>query len=152
MTIRFVRGDIFESDCEALVNPVNCIGVMGAGLALQFKKRYPIYFEKYRAACRLGWVEPRFVWIYETGYCNNPKLIVSFPTKIHWENPSHLHWINYGLKNLAWWIKWKSINSIAIPALGCGRGGLSWDSVKLSIQSVLQNVDNSVRILIYEPK
>lgn len=140
---------ILDSDCEALVNTVNCEGVMGAGLALQFKNKYPEMFESYRKACANGKVS-----VGKMDVWRGEKIIINFPTKIEWRCPSQLWYITDGLHHLKYVIKLMKIQSIAIPALGCGLGGLSWSVVEPLIMQILGDLtvgDNKVRIDVYPP-
>ncbi|QSJ20097.1 macro domain-containing protein [Nostoc sp. UHCC 0702] len=128
MSVIFKSGNVLEDKAQALVNPVNCVGVMGKGLALAFKEKYPEYSRDYKEYCDDGMmsVGSCHLW-YPDG---DKPIIVSFPTKIHWAGSSRIEYIEDGLKNLGEIISRFDINSIAIPALGCGEGGLSWDAVK----------------------
>jgi len=143
--ITITKGDIFDADVEALVNPVNCVGVMGKGLALQFKKKYPENFDCYKVACNIGDVK------IGTMFSTRPnRIIINFPTKLHWRDKSHIHDIRLGLNDLIKVIDCSNIKSIAIPALGCGLGGLDWEVVKpLIIEYMDQRPD--VNAWIYEP-
>lgn len=148
--IEFIsKGDIFESGCEALVNPVNCVGVMGAGLAREFKKRYPTNFGHYQYACDCGEVVPgkMFITFRQEPL---PRYIVNFPTKRDWRHESQLSDIDMGLTALIVDINRYGIGSIAIPALGCGRGGLFWETVSPRIKEALEPLTN-VHVKIYEP-
>jgi O-acetyl-ADP-ribose deacetylase (regulator of RNase III) len=142
------RGDIFESNCEAITNTVNCVGVMGKGLALEFKRRYPDYFKWYREACKEGLISIGHVSVYTLPGFGNLK-IVSFPTKTDWKYPSQLSWINAGLLNLEKTCLRLNIKSIAIPALGCSNGGLSWKDVKPLISARFEKTEMTVEV--YEP-
>ena len=145
--ITYTTGNIFDSDAQALVNPVNCVGVMGAGLALQFKKRYPENFHDYRKACLNGDVTPGRSFLHLT---LPTKYIVNFPTKREWRDPSRLEDIESGLRDLREVITTLGLTSIAIPPLGAGLGGLNWKDVKPLIESNLKNLKH-VAITVYEP-
>ena len=149
--IKFTSGDILRADAEAIVNTVNCVGVMGRGIALQFKKAWPHNFKAYAAACKQNEVMPGSTFIVETGQLTNPKYIINFPTKRHWRGASKIEDVELGLNALAHDIKDKGIKSIAIPPLGSGLGGLDWCDVRQLIESVLSDFDD-VEILVYEPK
>ena len=150
--LKYVNGDIFESRCEALVNPVNCVGVAGAGLALEFKKRYPENHAAYCNYCKHGYMKPGRVFVFVTDTKKNPHLIINFPTKLHWRNKSRVFPdIHMGLWNLVDHLFEYQIYSIAIPALGCGKGGLTWHSVKCKMDQILRPFAHGLRILIYEP-
>jgi O-acetyl-ADP-ribose deacetylase (regulator of RNase III) len=148
--IEFTKGDIFESGAEALINTVNCVGVMGKGVALQFKKAYPDNFKAYEQACKANQVVPGKMFVFATGSLFNPKYIINFPTKRHWKGKSTLEDVESGLKALREDIQRLRIQSIALPPLGCGYGGLDWKQVKPLIQQYLQSLDN-VRVIVFEP-
>lgn len=147
MAIRYTSGDLLEDDARALVNPVNCVGVMGKGLALQFKKAYPAVFEAYREACRDGRVSPGHVFAVELP---DGRLILHFPTKRHWRQKSRMEDVESGLGSLAEEIRSHGIQSIAIPQLGCGLGGLQWPEVRSRIRAVLGPI-SEVDIRLYGP-
>lgn len=144
--IRFVRGNIFESQAEALVNTVNCVGVMGKGIAHQFKRAFPAMFEDYAAKCRAGKVKLGEV----TFFRESTRIIINFPTKGHWKSKSRIEDIATGLQSLRALIEREKIRSIALPPLGCGNGGLPWPAVKQVILSELSEI-GSVDIEVYEP-
>ncbi|MFA5698303.1 MAG: macro domain-containing protein [Sphaerochaeta sp.] len=148
--ITYKQGNLFDEDVEALVNAVNCVGVMGGGIALQFKDRFPENYHEYEAACKSNVVTLGTMFVHETGSLFNPKYIINFPTKGHWQNLSRLSDIEEGLKDLANVIKQHNISSIALPALGCGLGGLSWRVVKGVIEQTLKDLSD-VRIVVFEP-
>ena len=147
--IKFLKGDLLKSDAEALVNAVNTVGVMGKGIALQFKNQYPENYKVYKAACNKGELKVGTILIVKDGDLFNQKFIVNFPTKQHWRAPSEISYIEDGLIALKKAIKEHAIQSIAIPPLGCGLGGLDWNVVKPMIIEALQELD--VHIDIYEP-
>lgn len=122
-----VKGDIFDFEGEAIVNPVNCRGVAGCGLAMQFADRYPANFTLYRQACQMGTLEPGKLCVHQT---MGGLWLVNFPTKHHWKFKSKPEYIAKGLATLVQWLDEKGIKSIAIPRLGCGAGGLEWGRVK----------------------
>ena len=149
--IRFTTGDILAEDTEALVNTVNCVGVMGRGIALQFKKAYPENFRVYAEACERGDVRPGRVFVFETGALTNPRYIVNFPTKRHWRANSRIDDIDSGLKDLVSVIRERGIRSIAVPPLGSGLGGLEWSNVRPRIEKALSDF-NHVDVVVFEPK
>ncbi|MBW4481381.1 MAG: macro domain-containing protein [Tildeniella torsiva UHER 1998/13D] len=149
--IEYKQGDILRDDAEALVNTVNCVGVMGRGIALQFKKAFPTNFKAYAAACENAEVQPGRMFVFKTGQITNPRYIINFPTKRHWRGASRLEDIDSGLKALAETIRQYNIQSIAVPPLGSGLGGLDWAAVKPRIEAVLQPLTD-VRVVVYEPK
>lgn len=147
--IKYLTGDIFDSTAEALVNTVNLVGVMGKGLALQFKKRFPANFNLYKKACASGNIAIGKLFMTRGELTNGPKYIINFPTKNHWRNPSEYAYIDKGLDNLIAIIKENDIKSIAIPPLGAGNGGLDWTEVKKLIAAKLSDLD--LDIYVYEP-
>ena len=124
--IRYLKGNIFDSGAQVLVNPINTVGVMGKGLALDFKQRYPRMFDLYRDACRAGLLHVGEPMLYRS----SEQWVLLFPTKAHWKEPSRLEWIETGLQKFVERYKSKGITSIAFPKLGCGNGGLNWMEVK----------------------
>ena len=148
--IEYRTGDILQADAEALVNTVNCVGVMGRGIALQFKNAFPANFKAYAAACRRGEVEPGRMFVFDTGSAVNPKYIINFPTKRHWKGMSRMEDIERGLDDLVQLIRRRGIRSIAIPPLGSGLGGLEWRAVRARIAAALVHAGN-VQVAVYEP-
>ena len=124
--IEFKTGNILTEDAEALVNTVNCVGFMGRGIALQFKKAFPDNFKSYSSACKRNEVQPGRMFVYATGQLAYPRYIINFPTKRHWRGKSRMEDIDAGLAALAEAIRSHNIQSIAIPPLGSGLGGLDW--------------------------
>lgn len=149
--IELTSGDILKDEAEAIVNTVNCVGVMGRGIALQFKNAWPENFKAYEAACTRKEVQPGRMFIFETGQLTTPRYIVNFPTKRHWRGNSRIEDIESGLFALASEIKARGIRSIAIPPLGSGLGGLDWDDVRPLIEKHLAPLAD-VTVRIYEPK
>ena len=147
--IHIIKGSIFDSNCEALVNPTNCVGVWGKGLALEFKKRFPECWENHGIACEAGYINPGKVWVC-SHLVDMPKHVICFPTKLDWRNPSKIEWIKDGLIHLKLVITAYKIKSIAIPALGCSNGGLNWEDVRPLIIEILSPLED-VLILVYEP-
>ena len=146
--LTFVTGDIFSQPAAVLVNPVNCVGVMGRGLAAQFRRRYPAVFRAYRQACGAGELRPGRVLLLPTG-SNRPRAIAHFPTKRHWRDASHVEDIDAGLRHLATTIRRLRVPSIAVPPLGCGLGGLDWHTVRPLIAARLHGLDCA--IAVFEP-
>jgi len=149
--IEKAQGNILRADAEALVNTVNCVGFMGKGIALQFKKAHPDNYDAYKKACDTGEVQPGRMFIYETGSMINPKYIINFPTKRHWKGKSLLEDVKAGLKTLNDEVRKRNIKSIAVPPLGCGLGGLQWDVVKPLIEKTFTDLPN-VKVLLFEPQ
>jgi O-acetyl-ADP-ribose deacetylase (regulator of RNase III) len=148
--IEYKQDDILRADFEALVNTVNCVGVMGRGIALQFKKAFPQNFKAYATACKNEEVQPGRMFVFKTGQLTYPHYIINFPTKRHWRGASRIEDIDAGLQALVETIGQYEIRSIAIPPLGSGLGGLNWSEVKSRIEAALQPLTD-VRIVIYEP-
>lgn len=148
--IEFKTGDILQADVEALVNTVNCVGIMGRGIALQFKNDFPENFKAYEAACRRDEVQPGKMFVFETGALTNPKFIINFPTKRHWRGKSRMEDIESGLKALVEEIRVRGIRSIAIPPLGSGLGGLNWNDVRPRIVEALRGLSD-LRVIVFEP-
>lgn len=149
--IEFKHGDILKENAEALVNTVNCVGVMGRGIALQFKKAFPENFKVYAAACKKQEVQPGRMFVYETGELTNPRYIINFPTKRHWRGKSRMEDIEAGLVDLLDTVRQRQIKSIAIPPLGSGLGGLEWPEVKALIVKSMSPLED-VRVIVFEPR
>lgn len=145
-----VRGNLLAADVDALVNAVNTAGVMGKGIALQFRRAFPPMFEAYRADCRAGRVRLGCMHVYEVAGLCGPRWIINFPTKAHWRTPSRLRDIEAGLADLVATIRRHRITSVALPPLGCGNGGLSWDDVRPRIEGAFGAVPE-VRALLFAP-
>lgn len=148
--IAFKVGNILESDAEALVNTVNTVGVMGKGIALAFKKTFPIVFEEYEKSIVNKSIEIGKVQLVKTGTIK-PSYVINFPTKQHWRQPSKMEYIQKGMAALVETIKLNQIKSIAIPPLGCGNGKLNWSEVKPLMIQYLQEISNDMEITIFEP-
>ena len=148
--MEFKTGDILAERADALVNTVNCVGHMGRGIALLFKKAWPENFKAYAAACRREEVRPGRMFVFETGRLTPPRYIINFPTKRHWRGKSRIEDIEAGLTGLVNEIRERGIRSVAIPPLGAGLGGLNWADVRVRIERALQDVGD-VRIVVFEP-
>jgi O-acetyl-ADP-ribose deacetylase (regulator of RNase III) len=148
--IEFQRGNLLEAKAEALVNTVNCVGVMGKGIALQFKQAFPENFKQYKKACDASEVKPGQMFTVATGNLFNSSYIINFPTKRHWKGKSTLEDIKAGLEALVTEVQRLGIRSIAIPPLGCGNGGLDWAVVKPLIVDAFAALPG-VEVLIFEP-
>jgi O-acetyl-ADP-ribose deacetylase (regulator of RNase III) len=135
------NGNMFETKAQAIVNPVNCVGVMGAGLALQFKQKYPENYKYYLINCNKGEVKPGGMLVHATGLIL-PEFIINFPTKRHWRNPSQMGDIESGLLALKSAIEILRLKTVSIPALGCGLGGLLWEEVKPKIEKALGGIED----------
>lgn len=147
--ITTTSGNLLADDADALVNTVNTVGVMGKGIALQFKQAYPQMFAEYARAARAGQVRRGQVHVWATGALSGPRYVINFPTKGHWRSPSHLEDIAEGLVDLVRVVRDLGIRSIAIPPLGAGNGGLDWRDVEPLIRGAF--VDEPVEVHLYEP-
>jgi O-acetyl-ADP-ribose deacetylase (regulator of RNase III) len=148
--IEYKHGDILREDAEALINTVNCMGIMGRGIALQFKNAFPLNFNAYKKACKKNEMQPGKMFVFETEQLTNPRYIINFPTKRHWRGKSRMEDIEAGLEALVDTIHKYNIRSIAIPPLGSGLGGLEWSAVKPRVEMMLRSLVD-VHIIIYEP-
>ena len=144
------RGSLLDSDADALVNTVNTVGVMGKGVALQFRQAFPGNYKAYRAACNRGDVQLGRMFVFRRTAEQPPRFIVNFPTKRHWRSRSRLMDIERGLNDLVCVIRDLGIKSIAVPALGCGNGGLRWSDVCPLIESALGDLD--IPVAVYPPQ
>ena len=174
--VEYKAADLLAEDAEALVNTVNCVGVMGKGLALQFKKKFRPNFDAYARACKSGDVRPGRMFVvdllqeplaggqaplpigfaeapvsYQSAPRQRPRYIINFPTKDHWRNGSRMQYIDDGLADLVRQIRALGIRSVAIPALGCDLGGLEWDEVRPRIEAALGGLDD-VQVVVCEPQ
>ena len=149
--VEFKTGNILAEDADALVNTVNCVGVMGRGIALQFKNAFPENFKAYAAACKHQEVQPGRMFVFETRHLTNPRYIINFPTKRHWRGRSRMEDIDAGLKALQVVIREKKIRSLALPPLGSGLGGLNWHEVRPRIEAELREFKD-LHVVVFEPK
>lgn len=159
MPFIFKTGDMFNCKAEAIVNTVNCVGVMGKGVALEFKKRWPANFKEYKRMCDKGLIQPGKMMVFKNYDLLSPsetlvphKYLVNFPTKIHWRSKSKIEHVEMGLDDLKIKLGKLDISSICIPPLGCGNGGLDWEDVKPLILEKLESESFTRNIFIYEPK
>lgn len=148
--IEYTSGDILRDESEALVNTVNCVGVMGRGIALQFRNVWPANFKAYAVACDRNEVQPGRMFVFDTGRVTHPRYIINFPTKRHWRGKSRIEDIEAGLKDLIEVIRVRGIRSVALPPLGSGLGGLEWTEVRAKIDEALGTLPD-VRVRVYEP-
>jgi O-acetyl-ADP-ribose deacetylase (regulator of RNase III) len=148
--IRIGEGNLLRADVDALVNTVNTVGVMGKGIALQFKRAYPDMFRAYEAAVTAGEVSLGQMHVWRTESMTGPRFVINFPTKGHWRARSRLTDIEVGLKDLVRVVQELGITSIAVPPLGCGNGGLDWSEVEPRILSAFESVPQ-VDVLLYPP-
>ena len=149
--IQLEQGDILRADAEALVNTVNCVGVMGRGVALQFRKAFPENFNEYKASCDREELQPGRMLVHDLGRLVNPRYIINFPTKRHWKGKSRLEYVEAGLSALVEEVSKRGIRSLALPPLGCGLGGLDWKDVRPRIERAFREFFD-VRVLLFEPK
>lgn len=151
MTIQSTSGDLLKQhDVDAIVNTVNCVGVMGKGIALQFKKKWPSNYKAYAAACKAGQVQLGSMFVHDLGALATPRYIINFPTKGHWRSASKLKDIEAGLKDLVVLVRAMDIRSIAMPPLGCGNGGLEWSLVKPLIECAFAPLSD-ITVRLFEP-
>lgn len=148
--IHEAHGNLLDADVDALVNTVNTVGVMGKGIALQFKRAYPAMFKAYAKAAKSGAIELGTMHVFDTGSMTGPRFIINFPTKGHWRAKSRLADIDAGLDDLVRVIRDLDVRSVAVPPLGCGNGGLSWSRVRPLIKRKLADIPD-VAILVYAP-
>jgi len=151
MTTRIVSGDLLkQDDVDAIVNTVNCVGVMGKGIALQFKSKWPDNFRAYEIACKAGEVRPGKMFVFDSGGLVKPNFIINFPTKRDWRGKSKIADIESGLKDLVAQIRKLRIRSIAVPPLGCGNGGLNWVDVRPLLERAFEALPD-VDVRLFEP-
>ncbi|WP_115050038.1 type II toxin-antitoxin system antitoxin DNA ADP-ribosyl glycohydrolase DarG [Xanthomonas arboricola] len=147
--ITFTQGNLLQARVEALVNTVNTVGVMGKGIALMFKERFNENFLRYAAACKAKQVRTGKVFVTAVNELNGPRWIINFPTKQHWRGDSRIEWIKEGLQDLRIFLIENRVESIAIPPLGAGNGGLDWAEVRPLIEEALAGLETN--ILVFEP-
>ena len=148
--ISFTQGNLLEAKVDAVVNTVNTVGIMGKGIALMFKERFPANFDAYARACKNNQVRIGEMFVTESEDLFGPRWIINFPTKTDWRIKTQLGWIREGMRNLVRTIQENDIRSIAVPPLGCGNGGLDWVDVKPVIVDALAEIEN-LDAIIYEP-
>ncbi|MVA72232.1 Appr-1-p processing protein [Agrobacterium vitis] len=154
MTLVFEKGDLFSQPAEALVNTVNCVGVMGKGVALEFKKRWPDNYKAYKRVCDAQELAPGRMFVFDRGQLfheDGPRYIINFPTKDHWRAKSKIEYVSDGLDALVDEIKKRNISSIAMPPLGCGNGGLDWKDVRPLIETRLSALPD-VHVIVLAPR
>jgi O-acetyl-ADP-ribose deacetylase (regulator of RNase III) len=147
--MKFTKGNLLETNAHAIVNTVNTVGIMGKGIALQFKERFPMNFKIYADLCKKGQVQIGRMLVVRENYLHGEKIIINFPTKTEWYKKSRYNYIEDGLKDLVKVIDEYEIKSIAIPPLGCGNGGLQWEKVRLLLEKYLNGL--KIDITVYEP-
>lgn len=149
MAIKHIKGNIFSSKCQTLVNTVNCVGVMGKGIALVHKLRYPNMYEEYREHCKNKLIKTGTLWLYNKQ--QNAPWILSFPTKFHWKYPSKIEWVEQGLQKFVETYEKKGITSIAFPLLGTHNGGLDTIEVRKLMVEYLEKCNIDIEIYDYDP-
>lgn len=148
--IEMTQGNLLASDADALINTVNTQGVMGKGIALQFKKAYPAMFKAYVVSCKRKEMIIGKMQVIPLNSTKPPFYIINFPTKKEWSKPSRMEYIEDGLIALADTVRTLGLQSIAVPPLGCGNGGLEWDQVKMRIEKTFAQLPD-VKVLLYAP-
>ncbi len=148
--LKLTTGNLLDANTDALVNTVNTVGIMGKGIALQFRLAFPRNYELYQSACKREEVVPGKMFVVPTDRLDNPRFIINFPTKRHWKGKSRIEDIDSGLLDLVKVIREEKINSIAVPPLGCGNGGLDWNQVRPRILKALADLP-AVQVLLYQP-
>ena len=149
--VRERHGNLLADDADALVNTVNTVGVMGKGIALQFKRAYPRMFTDYAREAKAGRLVTGRMHVWETGSLTGPRFVINFPTKQHWRAPSRMSDIGAGLTDLVRVVRERGIRSIAIPPLGCGNGGLDWTDVAPRIHAAFAALGDDVDVRVYGP-
>ncbi len=153
MTIEYKSGDMFGEPAEAIVNTVNCVGIMGKGVALEFKRRWPENFRAYKRLCDTGKLSPGKVFVFQMGDLLEPterRFLVNFPTKQHWKARSKIEYVEHGLDDLVIQVRKLGIKSMVLPPLGCGNGGLDWNDVRPLIEKKLSSLQD-VKFFVFTP-
>lgn len=145
--IKECKGNIFTTKAQTIVNTINCVGVMGAGIAYEFRLRYPDMFEKYQQHCKDKSISIGKLWLYKA----KDRYVLNFPTKNHWKLPSEEKYIKQGLENFLKTYKQRGITSVAFPLLGADKGGLNPDKVISLMKNYLQNCDIDIEIWHFDP-
>ncbi len=145
--ITFLQGNLFDTNAQVITNTINCVGVMGKGVALEFKRRYPEMFNDYKKRCSTESIQPGELYLWE----DESVQILNFSTKKHWKGSSKLEYIETGLRYLAANYAELGIHSIAMPPLGCGNGGLDWNIVKQMMIDLLGQITD-LEVYVYQPK
>ncbi|CAP54914.1 type II toxin-antitoxin system antitoxin DNA ADP-ribosyl glycohydrolase DarG [Gluconacetobacter diazotrophicus] len=153
MTIEYKSGDMFDEPAEAIVNTVNCVGVMGKGVALEFKRRWPDNFRAYKRLCDAGKLSPGEMFIFQIGDLlqkGDRQFLINFPTKQHWKAKSKIEYVEHGLENFMHQVRELGIKSVVMPPLGCGNGGLDWNEVRPLIEEKLSSLPD-VKFIVFAP-
>lgn len=149
MAVKYIHGNIFNTKCQTVVNTVNCVGVMGKGIAQVYKLRYPLMFEEYKEHCKNKLIKPGVLWLFNKQ--KNAPWILNFPTKFHWKYPSKIEWIESGLKKFVETYEKKGVTSIAFPLLGTHNGGLDTLIVRSLMDKYLGKCSIDIEIYDYDP-
>ena len=149
--LRLVDGNLFASECQTLVNTVNCVGVMGAGIALEFRLRYPAMYDRYVRHCREGRLTIGKLWLYKTPSAEGRQWVLNFPTKDHWKRPSKTAYLRAGLENFVATYRIRGIESVAFPTLGSRNGGIPEATSIDLMRKYLEDVEVDVEIYRYDP-
>lgn len=149
MAIKHIKGNIFNSKCQTIANTINCVGVMGKGIALVYKLRYPKMYKEYKEHCKNKLIKTGSLWLYTKQ--ENAPWILNFPTKFHWKYPSKIEWIEQGLQKFVETYDRKGISSIAFPLLGIHNGGLDINEVKSLMNHYLGKCQINIEIYDYDP-
>ncbi len=144
--LTYADTSLLDSSAQTLVNAVNCVGVMGKGIAKAFKDRHPEMFSAYKRICDAGLLEPGKLWLWNS----SDQWVLNFPTKVHWRNPSRLEWIEMGLDKFSAEYAHRGINQISFPRLGCGNGGLDWEEVRPLMERYLAPLP--INVIIHDFK
>jgi O-acetyl-ADP-ribose deacetylase (regulator of RNase III) len=147
MSIEIIKGNLFNSNCQTLVNTVNCVGAMGKGIALDFRLRYPLMYERYLELCKYGYMEIGKLWIYKA----NKHWVLNFPTKKDWKNPSKIEYLELGLQKFVNTYQQKGITSIAFPLLGSQNGGILTETSLSIMEKYLGKLNIKIEIYFYNP-
>ncbi len=147
MSLKIITGNIFTTNCQTIVNTINCVGIMGAGIALECRLRYPDMYEKYIELCNKKQIDIGMLWIYKS----SEKWILNFPTKKHWKYPSKREYLHSGLKKFVSTYKERGIESIAFPLLGADKGGIPQEESLSIIQHYLEPLDIRIEVYLYSP-
>lgn len=147
MALKVIKGNIFTSQCQTLVNTINCVGVMGAGIALEYRLRYPAMYSRYVTLCKEQKIDIGLLWIFKS----SDKWVLNFPTKKHWKAPSEESFLHTGLKKFIQTYRERGITSIAFPLLGADRGGIAQSKSLEIMRQYLSNIDIDVEIYEYDP-
>lgn len=149
MAVKYIKGNIFNSKCQTIVNTVNCVGVMGKGVAFVYRLRYPQMYEEYKEHCKNKLIKTGSLWLYTKQ--ENAPWVLSFPTKLHWKYPSKIEWIQQGLRKFVDTYEKKGITSIAFPLLGTHNGGLDTTEVKQLMNEYLGKCSIDIEVYDYDP-